>query len=254
MTMTRMSRWLGFVLFVVAAATLPAQAGLVTRPAKTCGTTSYTAEVAAGCTTIKSGEVDADLNAILTGGVNNIETANINPAGLGTAAFANGSVTGAKIAATTITGANIANNTITSTQLAIGATANSSATAAVNTGLSFTTVETTIVTLGAITTRGGPVLILGSWDFAATCTENTDTLTIRVKRNGTTFYTVTDRVRTSSTAATVTATLPIPFPTVVNTMAAGSSVVTITAQLTSGNCGMTTGGANSGSVTALELS
>ena len=116
-----MRRAVGPVLILTLAFAACLHAGLVSRPTKTCGTTTFDAEVAAGCTTIKSSEVDADLAEIISAGVNNIETVNINASGLGTAAYANGSVTGPKIATGTITSGNILDGTIVDADVNAGA-------------------------------------------------------------------------------------------------------------------------------------
>src|SRR5688572_15655226 len=216
-----------------------AQAGDVTRPTKTCGTTTYVAERAALCTTIKSAEVDADLQAIINS-VNDIETANIAAAGLGTNAYANQSVTAGK--------------------LAIGAAVNSGTTASVTDGLNITTTtETTLLTFGAITTRGGRVLITGSWAVQLNMRVGpaSQTVTIRLKMDGGTIYTL---VTTPTNADTGFANLThdVPFPTFSHVPVAGAHTYTVTIQGSNFGAGglnaINTQSANSGHGTVLELS
>lgn len=213
---------------------------LVSRPTKTAGNTTYVAEVAAGATTIKASEVDADFNAIITGGVNNIETANINAAGLAAAALAANAVTTVKIA----------DLNVTTGKLAVGASVNALQTAAVTTGLSFDTVETTVLTLPAITTRGGRVIIIGSGAFAAENGAGTQaTITIRIKRGGVTQHTITYTLIGGSASHKV----PIPPPFFTEAPAAGTYTYTITMQTNDANLDISTPGSNAGSYWAVEL-
>lgn len=231
MTMTRMSRWLPLVFVTLLC--LPVQAGLVTRPNKTCGTNSYTTEVSAGCTTIKSTEVDADLNAILTGGVNNIETANINAAGLGTAAYANGSVTSAKLAA--------------------GSSINTFASGSIG-PLGITTVETTISSMGAITTRGGRVIVNCGWAASVQVAAGlVGTVTLKYKVDGVLVAgNQLDIPVNNGTANTIDTTLSAPsFSSVPSP---GSHTFTITGQTTNAGIQIITFGTNEGSCFVTELS
>lgn len=206
----------------------PASAGLVARPSKTCGTTTYVSEVAAGCVTIKSSEVDADLNAIITGGVNNIETANINAAGLGTTAYANLSVTQPK--------------------LAVGAAVSSFQSADFTAGSSSGTVELTILTLPSITTRGGRVVLFG---FPGTrLTFNVGGVgTFRLKRAG-----VTQRTWSNTGAGVGGEQINAITFVYVDTPAAGSYVYTLTYQANASGALLTVDATNPGIGYALELS
>lgn len=220
--------WIGLV-FVLSA--VPVHSGLVTRPTKTCGQTTYVGEVGAGCTTIKSSEVDADLAAIITGGVNNIETANVNAAGLGTNALATSAVTTAKIADANVTTPKIADLNVTTGKLAVGASLNNSS-AVATTATSLTTVETTIVTLGSITTRGGRIVLNGSWNLRLLCLTPDDgvgVLTLRIKRDGSTISTITHSFAVE--AATGDGTIvPVPNMAFTEVPTAAAHVYTITGQ------------------------
>lgn len=184
---------------------------LVVRPPKTGGNDTYVEEVADGFTIIKAAEVDADLQAIIDGGVNNIEAANI------------------------------ADNTITADQLAVGATVRDSVTAAatqINT--SNTTTETTFLTLPSITTAGGRVLlgsnITGHFLKASDDggTQNIP-ITYRLKRDATTISTWQhNSVGISLSLAGTTVlqlTFPLPFQfSFLDEPVAGSYVYTATVQ------------------------
>lgn len=233
-----MRKWLALLL--VLSLSTWVDAGLVTRPTKTCGTTTYTAEVAAGCTTIKSSEVDADLNAIITSGVNNIETANINAAGLGTAAYANLSVTGAKLAA--------------------GAAINTQNIASVSNGVNITTTtETTIVTFASITTRGGRVVIDGSWalNYRLKIGPSLNTITVRLKMDAATIHTVNINPNNTDTGFNLQG-YDIPFPTFSHVPSAAAHTYIITVQGSNFGVGgldfINTEASNSGSASVIELS
>lgn len=97
-------------------------ANLVTRPTKTCGNTSYVDEVADGCTTILAAEVDADLVAIINGGVNNITAANLATDAVSTVKIQNLAVTTGKIDNLAVTTGKIADSAVTTGKLADSAT------------------------------------------------------------------------------------------------------------------------------------
>lgn len=263
-------------------------AGLVSRPTKTCGTTTYDAEVAAGCTTIKSNEVDADLNAIITGGVNNIETANVNAAGLGTAAIANGAITSPKIAVGGVTSGNILDGTIvnadvaagaaivgskladapsgittnkindlqvTSDKLSVGATqADFGGPGLVGTGLSTSSGsgELTIATV-AVTTRGGPVLLTGHASLLYTSIgAATGVLQLRIRENGT--IRLSNQYTVAVDGAEV---VPVPSQDALflTSTVAGLNTYTVTIEFVSGTgTAFGTPAASAGAYIVLELS
>ncbi len=228
-------RW--FVWPVILALCLPAQAGIVSRPVKTCGTTAYSDEVAAGCVTIKASEVDADLNAILTGGVNNIEAANIVDLTISTA----------KLASVSVTTAKLADLGVTSGKLAVGATVNAGpSTGAVVGGLTITSLQgvVTIATLPALVTRGGKVVVVGTQALIFSSGGSANTLTISLKRNGTPI------ALQLFDGFVMTTTIPaIQF---VDTPSAGSNTYTVTVQVSGGSAKTATTFA--GAYQALELS
>lgn len=241
--------------------------GLVTRPTKTGGFTTYTEEVANGNTTILASEVDADLNAIITGGVNNIETANINANGLDTAAIADNAITTDKIANDAVTidkiaddsvdTAQIVDEAVTTDKIAVNATINAFQGATVNTGLSFSTVETTIVTLPSITTRGGIPEVVGSWGLTLVLNDiaSSETVTLRVKRDAVTVYTIITTVSGTAAGSEIIR-VPVPPPYWFDAFLVGSPgsyVYTITGQTSNASVGLTTDGASAGAFFVKEL-
>jgi hypothetical protein len=152
--------------------------GLVTRPSKTGGNTTYVAEVAAGFTTIKATEVDADLDAIINGGVNNIETANIAAAGLGSAAIAANAITTAKIADAAVTAAKLANG---ATAIQIIQVTGSATTL-------FTSTDVTLISQAITTTRSKVRITAHAYgQYVASAPVNT-TFALAVKRSAVQQY------------------------------------------------------------------
>lgn len=96
-------------------------AGLVTRPTKTCGNLTYTDEVADGCTTILAADVDADLTAIINSGVNNITTDNLASDSVSTVKIQNLAVTTGKLNDLAVTTGKLADLNVTTGKLANGA-------------------------------------------------------------------------------------------------------------------------------------
>lgn len=243
------------IAVVLAVCTPLAFAGLVSRPTKTCGNTTYVAEVAGGCPTIKSSEVDADFAAVITGGVNNIETANINAAGLGAAALATGSVTSAKILDGTIVNADVnAAAAIAGTKLAVGAATHAVQSTNYITGLSFSTVETVIATVPSITTRGAMIIVGGSGVLnASTSMATAATVAIRLKRDGVEVQKWTYIIVITPGAPYTT---PIPVnPMFIETPTTGSYVYTVTAQSSTTDLTLDTGPVGAtGFLYAMELS
>jgi len=154
-----------------------AQAGLVTRPTKTCGTTNYSTEDALGCSTILSDEVDDDLNAIYGEFNGNITDANVATganisctkiaAATCTNQLAPGSICTTEIGDGCIVNADIdAAAGIAGGKLAVGAATGQATTGATNSGtLSDNTTETTIVETPAFTSRGTTVIVNGQLTF-----------------------------------------------------------------------------------------
>lgn len=223
-------------LVLILATSLPSQAGLVTRPTKTCGTTSYVAEVAAGCTTIKSSEVDADFNAVITGGVNNIETANINSAGLGTAAYANLSVTTGKIAVGAAAATTVRDPEPPTTGWVPAATTGSAA-------------EITLDTT-AISTRGGSILIFVSLNGMTI--DDGNAITLRVKVDGALINVVTVVHPTEPSSLVIQTNMSGAVSGLATGIASGAHTISVTGQcsIASGDCNAGTG---AGRTQAVEL-
>lgn len=196
----------------------------ITRPAKTLGNTSYAAEVAGGQTKIKSAEIDADLDTIYAEFNGQIQNENIK---------AGAAIEYSKLdLVNSITNADIAAAAaIAGSKLAVGAGVNATVAAAGTSGLTFTTVETTVGTVPSLTTRGGAVLLFGSESityYASTLV--TTTIVLRWKRDGVTIHTVTHSVSLTASHRHI-----IPVPMIRTTPAAGTYVFTLTAQSGSAN-------------------
>jgi hypothetical protein len=237
--MTPMTRRVPLLVAFLLALTTLGDAAPVARPVKTCGATTYVDETAAGCTSIKNTEVDADLAAIIAG-VNAVDSAQI----------VNGTIAAVDLATNAVTSAKILDATIVGADLAPGAAVNGSVQANVNTAIGFGTTETTVVTLPSITTRGGRISISGSWSLIAVLTSSiTSVITLRVKEDGATFYTLAYTVGTVINTRTI-----VPVPLITRVPSSAAHVYTITAQSDDPSCQLATQGANAGIVYVIEHS
>jgi hypothetical protein len=212
--------------------------GLIARPTKTGGTTTYTAEVAAGQTVIRAAEVDADLNTIYALVNGNLEDANLAD-----------DISGTKLADLSVPYTKLGDLSIPTGKLEVHASSPQIAIASPTTGLAFSTVETTIVTLPAITTRGGRVRLSGVWGVrVAFSTTAGGTVILRIKRNGSVLITVEIGVE----AGAVPQSIPLPAPAYTDTPAAGTWTYTITGQTDSASIELHTGAGNTGQVSVEE--
>jgi hypothetical protein len=223
------------------------------RPVKTLGNREYALEKAANPNEpIKSAEVDADLDTIYAGVNGNLDTTNLSSiAGiLGSQLSGSAGITGAQIATGTIGGTNIAPTTINTSNLVQGAAVNQFATASATTNLNFSTVETTLVTLPSITTRGGLVLLTGSLGLFLTQSGSSgSTITLRVKRTST-IYTVIFVVSNSNASTVIT---PIPTPLFIELPTPGTYTYTITGQSSSSAVTINTPPTNAGAAFVMEF-
>lgn len=209
--------------------------GTVSRPIKTAGTTTYVAEKAIlGATAyIRAAEVDADLTTLYTLVNGNLDDDNL----------ADG-ISGTKLADLSIPFTKLGDASIPTTKLVVGASTANRVTAQPVSGQNANTVEQTVLTLPSLTTRGGRVLVIGHWGaylglgLLSVASQNTGTLTLRIKRAGSTIYTVEQYIEAPGphTALTNYMRVPIPFPQFMDVPAAGSHVYTITAQTTASYC------------------
>jgi len=127
---------------------------------------------------------------------------------------------------TGITGSQIsAAANIAGTQLAVGAAVNAFQSAALNLVLTASTVETTIVTLPSITTRGGRVILFGSSGVFLSATAGAQ-LTWKVYRDASIVQTIV----TTAGTTTGTVNIPLALPLFSEAPAAGSYVYKITTQ------------------------
>lgn len=238
---------------------------LVTRPTKTCGNTTYVDEIADGCTTILAAEVDADLDEIITAGVNNIDTANLEDDAVTTdkiaddavvaAKILNGEVAQAKIANSAVNSAKIADGTIVPVDLAVNATQNNFTSKAAELGASITTPAFWVQPTATITTRGGRVLIMGNVaGFALLST--TETLTIRIRRDATTAVNGTEIARVDYLVGSATTSAgeayPVPFPFFVDVPSAAGHTYSVTVEISGGT--FNTDASDAGTMFVMELS
>lgn len=231
------------------------------RPVKTLGNREYALEKAANPNDpIRSAELDGDFDTLYAGVNGNLDTTNLKATAgiLGSQLSAAAGIVGGQIAATTITGANLVNQTVTVTQLAIGASGNARVTVAPTTTSNITTTETTVVTLPSLTTRGGLVLLGGTWDLTATLTSTVSINTsyhIRPKRDGTTIA-GTDIIpgigfQTTQSNEPGQIQGPIPCILAIDVPAAGAHVYTVTVQTASAALSLSIG--NTGLFFAMEF-
>lgn len=164
---------------------------MATRPNKaTHGTTTYTAEVAAGATNILASDVDGDFTQIYS----NIDDSNVPiaslstnrlklDAGISTGMIAAGAIVAGPIAPLGITTSLIANLGVTTPKIAINATTPNFVSAVPGAG-SAVNVEADIVTLGTFTPRlNARILLLGSLGSAMSSSSNVQTVTVRLYRD-----------------------------------------------------------------------
>ena len=207
----------------------------ISRPTKTAGNTTYSAEFAAGATTIKDTKVDDDLN-LLYATINALDHTNlVAGAGiLGSQLDAAAAIVGTQLAA----GANIAGTQLAAAagilgaQLAAGAAVHAVSTATPAGGVYFGA-EITVATFAALTSRGGRILLGGAVSWVAGLSMNgaaTTTVLIRVKRGATTIHTGSFVFSQDSAAGILT--LPIPTPFLLDTPAAGTYTYTVTLETT----------------------
>lgn len=259
--MKRVVNTLGTAVLAAVLVSVVSWAATVSRPTKTCGTTTYVDETGAGCTFIKNTEVDADLAALIAG-INTVESAQIANGTIVNADIANnaindlkiqdGSVIASDLAANSITSAKIVDGAIIPSDIALNGTTNAFGSGNVDTSESFDTTETTVLTLSSVTTRGGRVIILGAWSVAASFAADLpiNTITIRVKRDGSTISTLTWTPLTQNISESVV----LPFPTTIDTAAtAAAHVYTVTVQTNNVNVDIVTPASNAGAGYALEL-
>jgi hypothetical protein len=127
----------------------------------------------------------------------------------------------------------LANGAVTAAKLAPGASVRNRFPANVVQNLGFTTVETTLLSLGPMTTSGGRVLIVVAWGLSCQIgTGASGTITLRLKRNGTTIVTVAPHL-SNSTAANIE--VAMHSPQYADMPTAGTYTYTITGQTSAGN-------------------
>lgn len=190
----------------------------------------------AAATTIVASEMNADLNTIYN--------------------EFNGSIAAANLASNAVTTAKILDANVTLAKLAVGASRNIALAAAVTAGLSFTTVETTLVTSGAQTFRGGTVLIfpaIGGVLYHFSDPGTARTLTVRYKIDGVTSQTIISTSLNDTIGSTDRLGHPLAIPPMLLTPTAGSHTLTITAQTSSADMQVDTDAASPGVVLFVEL-
>jgi hypothetical protein len=187
-------------------------------------------------TTIRSAEVNADINGIIT--VVNSQIANDNIANGAAIAYAKlaltGSILNADIATSAaIVGSKLASQTITTDRIAIGNTTAYFTAGAVGFVNYLTTTETTVASTGGFTSRGGPIYLFSPGmvgQIVGTAVAASPTLTIRIRRGGTEIVNVNFAV---GLPAIANSTFPIIAPAYVDVPGAGTFTYTLTIQLSS---------------------
>lgn len=209
---------------------------VIERPVKTGGTRTYATEVAGGNTTIRSAEVDADLNTAYAEVNGNLDNANIKPAaGIATTKIAqDGGIVAGHIAASAVTNVKLATDAVTKTKITAGETIRTSASDAFALAVTIAnTTETEITTGGAnITASGGQVLIIGTlaaW-FNTPNNGADATIIIRLKLDGATIDTWQVTITAPSSGASQDLPMMIPILSL-NTPTAGSRTYTVTVQI-----------------------
>lgn len=159
-----------------------------------------------------------------------------------------GEVITSKLSALCVQTNNLGNTAVTTPKLAVGASVNTRVAADIALQQQLTQTEATILTLPAMTTRGGPVLLVGMFCAAFTGANNAP-IVARVKRDNATIATID--LAYIGNAAGQTGVYPIS----VLDIGAAAGVHTYTATVQCGHpaqAGFTLA-ANSGRVSALEL-
>jgi hypothetical protein len=184
-------------------------------------------------------DLDTDLDAIFT----SIDNTNIIPgAAIATSKIAqDGGIQAGHVAALAVT----------APKLAVGAAINAISNGPVGLSIS-ATVETLIVTVAGINTRGGSVLLFGAGGVRAVPDPAGPTAyTWRIKRDGATIATITTNLGTAAAAANNA--YPWALPAWIDVApVAGAHVYTVTAQ-TAAAAVFQTPAANAGSYFAVEL-
>lgn len=234
-----------------------ASAGLINRPNKACGTTTYVDEVAAGCGTILASEVDGDLNLIYGEFDGNITDANvaanagiqcskiqansctgsqIQNGSICTAQIGDGCIVNADINATAdIAGSKLADGTVTGAKLAVGASVHEITLGAFTPTTIFnSTAESAALASFTITATGAPIRIDVAWIAKMFWTNGFpgSQATVRLKKDGVTLSTwVLSGIGPAGSATSPTDHFPSLL--VYDTPTAASHTYTITVQLSS---------------------
>lgn len=153
-----------------------------------------------------------------------------------------GTINTQDLGTSSVTTAKIADGTVAP----VDATTRTPASGTVVTSLTFDTTETTVVTLGALVTTGGNVLLVGASAILAQNLTNPDLLTVRLKRSGSTILTLSYLLVSGGTRE-------VPLPQYLDVVAAGSYTYSITVQAGLASTNINTGSSNAGVYFAKEL-
>jgi hypothetical protein len=207
--------------------------GIIARPNKEGGVSRVQDKIALGFVNDLPSEYDDDIDTIYAAWNGGADQVNIKDNAVATAKISNGAVTLAKIP--------------------VGQTLGNRVSAAPTANLNITSVETTVVTLPALTTRGGPVLIAGvmGWYFDSPGSSiDESSLIIKIKRDGGLVFTI-ETCPSGSTSGGARAMLPTPWW--IDTPGAGAYVYSITAITTFSGFHVRTRPANTGLLYAVEF-
>src|SRR6266850_7598301 len=170
-------------------------------------------------TLIESAEVNLDFNTLYDDYDGNITGANIAAnANIPGSALAVLSVTSLQLAADSVITTKIQDGAVTTDKLDQNATTPAFATANANPSLTIIEVEQTVVTLAAVTTRGGRVLLTGTIAMVYRQARNVAvTAILKIKQNGVAVTEFDYALVTADLAETALTTAPIPTPTLLFT-------------------------------------
>lgn len=209
-------------------------------------------------TTILASEVNTDFNAVVNEVNGNLDANNLANNAVTTVKITDLNVTTGKLADLSVTTAKLASQNVTTGKLAVGATVADSDSGTPTINLDFNTTETTVCTLGSVTSRGGPILIAGTigWYLniltGSSGLPDQGNLTVRLKRDGSE---IKKWIWSIAPTAAFAGEVQIPLPSLfyVETPAAGAYVYTITAETNFSGYRIRTLSTGTGSVHAVAL-
>lgn len=222
---------------------------LIVRSTKAGSTTQFATSFSLG-NTLAIADLDTDLNTIVAAINGNIDQSNLALEAVITSKIAALAVTSTKIGSSAVTNTKIAPDAVDKTKILAGATVQSFVSAGPTASLNITTGLTTMVTLPAITTRGGVVILGGILGLNLSNGVVTGgRAVVKILRNAGEIFSIG---YTSTSPDLVIS--PLPTPLVIDQPAAGSHVYTVTGQTTNANLAIQSDTTSLGLFYAIELS